>query len=298
MLTMPWNIRGSVILAGTVIFIFAIVCIWQILARHEAVIKFLQSRLLQKPRMQHLLTYFAPQLAFIEARLSPQGFLGLHLTVGTLVLIGAGLLFGIIAENVVSGNEFTIVDAQIAQWLHAHSTPFLTQCLLILSHLHDPITISFMVALMASFLIWKKRWWEVWVVLLVVPGGMLLNLLVKQGFQRARPTFEQPLVMLTTYSFPSGHVAATTLFYGMLAALLITQTPTWSRAICIFLIAFTMVVLVAFSRMYLGAHYLSDVLAAFVEGIAWLALCLTAIHTYRVYHETKKGKENITGMGR
>jgi undecaprenyl-diphosphatase len=49
-----------------------------------------------------------------------------------------------------------------------------------------------------------------------------------------------------------------------------------------------MVALVAFSRMYLGAHYLSDVLAALAEGIAWLALCLTGMHTYRVYREAKK----------
>jgi undecaprenyl-diphosphatase len=48
-----------------------------------------------------------------------------------------------------------------------------------------------------------------------------------------------------------------------------------------------MVILVAFSRMYLGAHYLSDVLAAFLEAMIWIVLCLTSIHNYRVYHSTK-----------
>lgn len=218
-------------------------------------------------------------------------FLSLHLTLGPVVLLGSLFLFCVIAENVMNGNTLTSLDNQIAQWLHAHSTPILTQCLLILTHLHDPISISFMVALLASFLIWKKKWYEVIAVLLAIPGGMLLNLLVKQVFQRARPTFEESLIMLTTYSFPSGHVAATTLFYGMLAVLMIskTQTKTWTA--CIVLMSFVMVVLVAFSRLYLGAHYLSDVLAAFLEGIAWLAFCLTAIHRCRVYHE-KKLKEN------
>ena len=288
MLTIPWIVRGSVIFVVAVVIIYAIVWILRNITRHESDVKIWWIHLLQQPRMQSLLIRFAPQLLFIKARLSPQGFLGLHLTVGTVTLIVAGLLFGIIAENVASGDTFTIVDAQIAQWLHAHSTPVMTQCLLILTHLHDPVTISFMVALLVSFLIWKKRWYEVLTVLLVVPGGMLLNLLVKQAFQRARPSFDQPLVMLTTYSFPSGHVAATTLFYGMLAALLISQTYTCGRAALILLLAFSMVIMVAFSRMYLGAHYLSDVLAAFLEGIAWLALCLTIIHTYRVYRETKK----------
>ena len=288
MQTIPWTVRGSVIFVVAVVIIYAIVWILLNITRHELVVKIWWIHLLQHPRMQSLLIRFAPQLLFIKARLSPQGFLGLHLTVGTVALIVAGLLFVIIAENVVSGDAFSIVDAQIAQWLHAHSTPVMTQCLLILTHLHDPVTISFMVALLASFLIWKKRWCEVLTVLLVVLGGMLLNLLIKQAFQRARPTFDQPLVMLTSYSFPSGHVAATTLFYGVLAALLISQTYTYSRAVLILLLAFSMVIMVAFSRMYLGAHYLSDVLAAFLEGIAWLALCLTTIHTYRLYHEIKK----------
>ncbi|OYY49279.1 MAG: hypothetical protein B7X95_01875 [Methylophilaceae bacterium 17-44-8] len=220
---------------------------------------------------------------------SPHGVSGKHLFISVVVFVFSVLIFAGIALNVTNVGALTIVDTQIAQWLHTHSTPIVTQCLLILTHMHDPIVICLMVALLALYLIWKKRWYAVLAVLLVVPGGMLLNLLVKSLFQRARPSFEQPLVLLTTYSFPSGHVAATTFFYGVLAALLISQTPSWRRATCILLIAFSMVLLVAFSRMYLGAHYLSDVLAAFFEGIAWLTLCLTAIYTYIFCHETKVG---------
>ena len=288
MLTMPWIVCGSVILIGTAIFILANIWLCRMFTRHKFSVKHWWNSFILHPRMQSLFTRFAPQLAFIKARLSPHNFLGLHLTIGILVLIGAGLLFGVIAENVVSGDALTTVDAELAQWLHTHSTPVLTKYLLILTHMHDPIVISFIVVLIALYLIWRKRWYGALAVLLVVQGGMLLNLLAKYTFHRARPSFEHPLIMLTTYSFPSGHVAATTLFYGVLAALLISKTPTWSRAACVFLIAFTMVVLVAFSRMYLGAHYLSDVLAAFLEALAWLAMCLTAIQTYRLYRKTKE----------
>jgi undecaprenyl-diphosphatase len=283
-----WIGKASAILAGVVIFILALVWLWRIIVSHEVVIKQRWSRFLRQPRMQSLLQRFAPHLAFIEARLSPQGVLGLHLTLGATVLIGAGWLFGGIAEDVVTGDPLTIVDVQIAQWLHAHGTPALTQCMLIVTHLHDPLVVSLMVALMMSYLIWKKRWYGTLTVALVVPGGMLLNVLMKHAFHRARPSFENPLVMLTSYSFPSGHVAGSTLFYGVLAALVVSQTTSWSRRVWIVLLAFAMVALVAFSRMYLGAHYLSDVLAALAEGIAWLALCLTGMHTYRVYREAKK----------
>lgn len=215
-----------------------------------------------------------------------QRFLNVDLTFVYVVMLSSVFIFSVIAENVVNGNGFTWVDVEAAQWLHAHNTPILTQCLLIVTHLHDPITISLMVTLLAFFLIWEKRWHEVIAVVLVVPGGMLLNLLVKEAFKRTRPIFEQPFIILNTYSFPSGHVAATTLFYGMLTVLLISKAQTKICSALIVLIAFAMIILVAFSRLYLGAHYLSDVLGAFFEGIAWLGLCLIAVHTYCVHRGT------------
>jgi undecaprenyl-diphosphatase len=151
--------------------------------------------------------------------------------------------------------------------------------------LHDPWVISSVATLITLFLAWKKRCYAALATLLVVQGGMLLNLLAKQTFHRARPSFENPLVILTTYSFPSGHVVASTVFYGVIAALLISQTHSRSRVAFILLIATAMIVLVAFSRLYLGAHYLSDVMAALLEAIAWLVLCLTAIQIYRIYQQ-------------
>jgi membrane-associated phospholipid phosphatase len=221
----------------------------------------------------------------IKTRSSARDFPNLHLTAGSIVLVIAGLLFALVAVNVVNGGGLTSVDDQLAHWLHEQSRPQLTQCLLALTHVHDPIFISVVSALITLYLIWKKRWYAALAALLVVQGGMLLNLLVKQAFHRARPSFENPLVTLTTYSFPSGHVVASTAFYGLLAALLISHTASWARACCVALTALLMVVLIAFSRMYLGAHYLSDVLAGFLEAIAWLALCLTAIQAHRDYRQ-------------
>ena len=280
-------LMASATLAGIVLFIVVLVWLWQIFARQDSAIKNQWRRFLQRPRIQSILRRFAPQIAFIEARLSPQGVLGLHLTLGAAVLIGAGWLFGGIVEGVMNGEPLTKLDGQIAQWLHAHSTPILTQCMLLVSHIHEPIVLCGFALLLVLYLMWKKRWYWILTVVIVVPCGMLLNVLMKHAFQRARPDFEHPLVMLTSYSFPSGHVAGSTLFYGVLAALLVSQSVSWRRCAWIVLSAFSIVVLVAFSRLYLGAHYLSDVLAAVVEGIAWLALCLTGIHTYRLYRDGK-----------
>lgn len=217
---------------------------------------------------------------------SSRDCLRLPVKVGILVFVMAALLFVLIASHVVAEGALTQTDIQLAQWLHAHHTPMLTQGLLLFTHLHDPIVISVVAGLIALVMIWKKHWVAMWAFLLGVQGGMLLNLLAKQAFHRARPSFDDPLVTLTTYSFPSGHVVASTVFYGVLAACVIPQ-PSKGRAVWMLLGALAMIMLVAFSRMYLGAHYLSDVLAAFLEGVAWLALCLVMIQTYRLY-----GKKN------
>jgi undecaprenyl-diphosphatase len=104
---------------------------------------------------------------------------------------------------------------------------------------------------------------------------------MKLAFHRTRPQFDDAVSALTTYSFPSAHVAGATMFYGLLAAYMVTRIAQWRWRVLIVLCAFLIVVMIALARVYLGAHFLSDVLGAFAEGIAWLALCLTALHTLR-----------------
>ena len=102
-------------------------------------------------------------------------------------------------------------------------------------------------------------------------------MLVKLAFQRARPAFDDPLLTLATYSFPSGHVAGSTIFYGLRRRLGV-RADRGARAGALPRCSARRVAiaLVAFSRMYLGVHYLSDVAAAFAEGVAWLAICASA----------------------
>lgn len=258
MVTAPWLIAGSIFLAVAGISSLMLVWMWRMITLYPPVI----------PNTS-LFTHS-------EERHSPRDYQRLR-RLGFIFLVSAGTLFALIAENVVNAGALTIVDQEIAQWLHAHSTTMLTKCLLIITHLHDPWVLSPVAGIITLYYIWKKRWYAALSVFLVVQGAMLLNLLAKHSFQRVRPTFDDPLITLATYSFPSGHVVASTVFYGTLAALLISQEPALHRAIYILPIAVAMVTLVAFSRMYLGAHYLSDVLAAFLEAMIWVVLCLTSL---------------------
>jgi undecaprenyl-diphosphatase len=276
-----WMGRASAILGGLLLFILGLGWLWRWAARHEARVKDGWKRLLDHPRVVAFGRRFAPQIAFIRARLSPTGYFGLHLTLGALILIGAGWLFGGIAEDVVSGDPLTVVDAHVAAWFHAHAVPTLTHSMLLITHLHGLWGITILSLVMASFLTWNREWDWLLALVLVVPGGILLNVLTKYAFGRARPSFADPILTLTTDSFPSGHVAGSTLFYGLLAAFIVTRVEAWRWRVLVALLAFLIVAMVALSRVYLGVHYLSDVLAALAESIAWLTLCLTAIHTLR-----------------
>ncbi|HJW53885.1 MAG TPA: bifunctional DedA family/phosphatase PAP2 family protein [Burkholderiaceae bacterium] len=285
-----WIGRASLIVGGIILFAFLQFWTWRWLVRHETIIKIGWNRLISRSVIVQLRRKFAPQIAFLQARISPQSYLGLRLTLGTLILTGAAWIFGGIAEDVVTGDPLTHVDIVIAQWLHAHAIPPLTAIMIVISDLHDTVAMTIWIALVMLVLLWRRHWYWLLTFILTVPLGMFVNVLMKHAFQRARPHFEHPLVVVTSYSFPSGHTAVSTLFYGFLCAWFISTSRSWSATVWAILLAFAMVVIVALSRIYLGAHYLSDVLAAMAEGIAWLAICLTCIHTYRVHRQEMRGR--------
>ena len=139
----------------------------------------------------------------------------------------------------------------------------------------------------------KRQWYGLLALVLVVPGGLLLNFLLKIVFARARPNWGD--VDLIGYSFPSGHTMSATLFYGLLGAFVVFAVKSWWwRAIAI-APAFMIIGAVGFSRIYLGAHYVSDVIAAFAAGAAWLAICLTAVETLRRHRHPSSSTSTAAG---
>ena len=213
------------------------------------------------------------------ARSRPAG-LALRLGVGALLLIAAAWLFGAIAEDVATSDRLTVLDVEVARWLRAHATPALTRLMLLITDLHSTIAVSCYAGVVAAALAWKRQWRYLATVFVCIAGGLTLNVLMKLAFHRARPVLDDPLLTLTSYSFPSGHVAGSTLMYGLIVAWVFTRTRRPLVRVAVAIAAAAATALVAFTRMYLGVHYLSDVAAAFAEGVAWLALCLSALTVF------------------
>ena len=273
------------IVRGILVMIAAPARLWRWLVRHEADVRRGWAGLAAHPRATALRTRFAPQIAFLQARLSPAGFLGLDLTIGAIILIGASWIFGGIAEDVVTGDPLTVVDREIAVWLHRHATPTLTEAMKFISLLASWPVVTGICVLMALYFTRKRSRDRLLALMLTIPVGMLVNAMLKYAFHRSRPAWDNPILMIASFSFPSAHAMAATLLYGLLAVFVVRKVQAWRWRVLAVLAAGLLVVLIGFSRLYLGVHYLSDVLAGMAAGSAWLALCLTAVGSLRRHRD-------------
>jgi len=276
-----WIGRASEIVGAALLLAIALLWLWRWLGRHELEIKRRWQRMVENPHVAALRRRFAPQLEFLLDRLSPRGYLGLHLTIGVVLLVGASWLFGGIAQDVVAGDPLTVIDKNIADWFHAHRTSGLTIAMQLVSAMASPTLVVVVAIVGAIFLSWRRHWYRLLALVLVLPGGMVLAFLLKLAFHRHRPSFADSFLIFHGYSFPSGHTMAATLLYGLFAVLVVIAFQSWRWRVGAVLCAFVMVLSVAFSRVYLGAHYLSDVLGAMAAGLAWLTLTLTAVDILR-----------------
>jgi len=135
--------------------------------------------------------------------------------------------------------------------------------------------------LVAVVLLVQRNWLTLAAWSVVVLGGEVLNLLLKDLFARPRPSFEHPLVVDTSYSFPSGQAMESVVVYGMLAYFVVLTSRAWGKRAVAVCGAAMIVLLIGFGRVYLSAHYVSDVVGGFAAGGAWLTAVITAWEAMR-----------------
>src|SRR6266516_3464684 len=167
-------------------------------------------------------------------------------------------------------------DHQVAGWFHAHLTHTFVSVLRSFSEIGSSEWIGIVLSCLVLFFVFK-RWWPSLVTLIVaVPGGMLLNEWLKLIVHRHRPFVDGPFVDWSGYSFASGHTIGATLLYGQLLLFILPALKARHWRLLSIFSAVSLVALVGFSRIALGAHFLTDVLAAIVFGVLWLVFCLIA----------------------
>ena len=181
-------------------------------------------------------------------------------------------------------NPFWSADHGIATWFHERLTPVFVTVLRAFTEFGSPEWIGVILFALILFFVLKRSWTSLVTLIVVVPGGMLLNECVKILVHRDRPFVDGPFVDWSGYSFASGHTIGATLLYGqlLLFVLPVLKTRHW-RLLGIFS-ALSLVLLVGFSRIALGAHFLTDVIAAIFFGALWLICCLIAGKSIAKHH--------------
>jgi membrane-associated phospholipid phosphatase len=220
------------------------------------------------------------------------GYVGRHPAAPFLMIAaGCSCLFAAIAAGVLAGGPLARFDRRVVDALHAHASgaPSLTDAVRVVGAPGSLAALALVSALVAMALLAQRRWSAFTVWLVAVLGGEALNLLLKDLFARPRPRFERPLVVEASHSFPSGQAMESLVVYGMLAYFAVLILKGTGKHAFFVVGAAVLVVLIGFGRVYLGAHYLSDVVGGFAAGGAWLGAVIACWD--------KMGRRNMDSRG-
>lgn len=230
---------------------------------------------------------------FVARRFSHGEYLGLYLTVGLLLSLCLLGVFAVIAQSMQRSGYLHSFEQNLGLRLQAYrqASPLTRAIFVGITELGSAPTMATLSLLVALLLLTRRHRLLALVWLIAPAGGGLLDLCLKHFYERERPPFRDPWIDQRTLSFPSGHSMGSLVGYGLLAYLLVLRLPrAWMRASAVF--GLTLLVLaIGFSRIYLGAHYLSDVLGGYAVGGVWLAACISAL-------ETMRRRPKHTGNGR
>jgi membrane protein DedA with SNARE-associated domain/membrane-associated phospholipid phosphatase len=276
-----WLGRATLVLVALLAVVVAFYLGYRWAARNRARLAGWGEAGLAYPPVARLRTRYDAQLRWLLRRLTPGQYLGLHLTVGLLAAAGCLWLFGGVVEDLITGDPLVRFDRALDDYLHSHATPHLTTFFLVVTAFGSTVAMVLLGVVVAALLAWRRLWTLLWTWIAAVAGSALLNWLLKGLFQRPRPHFAHPLVVETSYSFPSGHAMESFVVYGMLAYLAVLWLRSWEARMAAVCGAALVVVLIGFSRMYLGVHYFSDVVAGYAAGGVWLGALMTGAETIR-----------------
>lgn len=208
-------------------------------------------------------------------------------TVVALVLIALALaLFLNLAWETLFKHKMDLFDNLVILLVRHFSNPGLDRTMITISSLgYGYFYTGLMAILLLVFSIYRK-WNEALMLSLCLAGGALLEFLLKHLFVRARPDMSR-VVYEAGYSFPSGHAMVSLCFYGMLAYLISRKLTSWRWRITILILTLLLVMAIGISRIYLGVHYPTDVLAGYAAGTAWLIFCIF-LHAWRKHSGDEK----------
>lgn len=183
------------------------------------------------------------------------------------------LAYGILHEESVT------FDKQVLLALRQLHTPLWDIVMLGFTYIGEPITLLTLCAGLGLWLLKMGERSQATILVIAGVGAVILNNLLKILFGRERPLLWERVVDVGHYSFPSGHAMISLVIYGMIGYLLTSKFPQWQgRIISLTLL---LVVGIGLSRLYLGVHWPTDILAGYAAGIVWLFACIFSLQVWQ-----------------
>jgi undecaprenyl-diphosphatase len=202
----------------------------------------------------------------------PAPLIGVILSMSLAITVLALVLLSSIASEMREG-ETAQFDASIRSFVHSFSSPGVTKLMFALSFMGATGLMAILAAAVILFIV--KKWYRAlgWLAL-TMAGATVLDVALKYGFHRIRPV---PFFgsVPHTYSFPSGHALFSFCFYGVMAGLINARVRSHWLRVLVWFVAAVMVAGIGLSRIYLGVHYPSDVIAAYLAGTIWVSTMIT-----------------------
>jgi undecaprenyl-diphosphatase len=205
----------------------------------------------------------------------------MHLIARLVLGIGCLWVVAYLVEAGATRDPLAETDRRLLNTLYGRATPLTTNMFMGVSLFGSQVVVVLGLSLVALFIRWRQ-WLDLARGVLAVAGGELLNHLLKLVFERPRPVFEDPLVTVNTYSFPSGHAMIALLFYGLLAYMYLRRLDQRRTRVLLLVDTALVIALIGFSRVALAVHYLGDVVGSYAAGGVWL---ITSIAVTEVIHQ-------------
>jgi len=217
----------------------------------------------------------SPKLSsVIGHRLTPQHFTGLPLTFLILLLSDTLLRLLLLTQSVLSDGLITAADVRTGNLFLLLREKGFTALFLAITHAASADVMITAGTLTVLLLFFQREKIYAWGMLAALVANQVTVTLLKNILHRARPDYALAEAMERSFSFPSGHAAASIVFYGFLAYIVLRTARLWKAKISALFLALSIIILVDLSRLYLGVHFLSDVLGGNLIGFSFLILAI------------------------
>jgi len=185
-------------------------------------------------------------------------------------------------------NELTEIDESVTAFVVSFRNDTLTNYFRFATDLGDRNAYIIIIVFLAGYYFFKHRSWKfILQTTLVLLLATFSNIVLKQVFNRSRPTLEH-LVTVNSLSYPSGHAMSAMAFYGFLTYLCLRYSMRrWLKILLVVLLV-TVILSIGLSRIYLGVHYPSDVAAGFIGGLIWVAFCAVVFSVFELQRRRQK----------